>query len=212
MKEFENQKGKCILLKMVSGIHENKTYLGEIDGLIGDGDHGMNMNKGFTVFEERFADTEISFTNGLDELGMILLNEIGGSMGPIYGTFLAEKGAGLDVITLPDFTAMLEAAQTELYEIIEARVGDKTLVDTLTPAVESLKDSVVSSVGFRQALERMKSCAEAGKNSTKGLIAKYGRSSRLGERSKGVLDAGAVSCYIILTEMADGIAELLLNE
>ena len=125
---------------------------------------------------------------------------------------MAEKGAGLDVITLPDFTAMLEAAQTELYEIIEARVGDKTLVDTLTPAVESLKDSVVSSVGFRQALERIKSCAEAGKNSTKGLIAKYGRSSRLGERSKGVLDAGAVSCYIILTEMADGIAELLLNE
>ena len=70
---------------MVKAIQDNKAYLGEVDGLIGDGDHGMNMNKGFSLFEKRFADADFTFTEGLDELGNILFAEIGGSMGPIYG-------------------------------------------------------------------------------------------------------------------------------
>ena len=192
MSAFKNAEGKSILLKMVKGIQENKAYLGEVDGLIGDGDHGMNMNKGFSVFEERFKDEEFSFTEGLDELGMILLNEIGGSMGPIYGTILmdmAEAGEDLEEITVADLAAMLEAGLKGLCGIVDARVGDKTLVDTLSPSVDVLK--------------------AAGRDSTKDMVAKFGRSSRLGERSRGVLDAGATSCCIILTSMADGIIELL---
>ena len=90
MSGFRNRNGKSVLLKMVEGIQSNKDYLGDIDGLIGDGDHGMNMNKGFSVFKDRFKDADISFTEGLDELGTILLNEIGGSMGPIYGTIFMD--------------------------------------------------------------------------------------------------------------------------
>ena len=97
MKSFKNADGKPILIKMVQAIQENKAYLGEVDGLIGDGDHGMNMNKGFTVFKDRYADQNYSFTEGLEELGEILLNEIGGSMGPIYGTiFMDMSEAGKD--------------------------------------------------------------------------------------------------------------------
>ena len=102
MSTFKNEAGKPVLMRMVKGIQENKAYLGEVDGLIGDGDHGMNMNKGFSVFEERFKDEDFSFAEGLDELGMILLNEIGGSMGPIYGTIfmdMAEAGEDLDEIS-----------------------------------------------------------------------------------------------------------------
>ena len=112
MGAFKNAAGKPVLMRMVKGIQDNKAYLGEVDGLIGDGDHGMNMNKGFSVFEERFKDEDISFSEGLDELGMILLNEIGGSMGPIYGTIfmdMAEAGEDLDEITATDLGAMLEA-------------------------------------------------------------------------------------------------------
>ena len=86
MKAFHNKDGKPVLMRMVSGIKENKDYLGEIDGLIGDGDHGMNMNKGFSLFQQRFEKETFDLSEGLRELGMILLNEIGGSMGPIYGT------------------------------------------------------------------------------------------------------------------------------
>lgn len=212
MSTFKNEDGKSVLLRMVKGIQDNKAYLGEVDGLIGDGDHGMNMNKGFSVFEERFKEKDLSFTEGLDELGMILLNEIGGSMGPIYGTIfmdMAEAGEDLEEISAADFAKMLAAGLEGLCGIVDARVGDKTLVDTLSPAVDVMKKAAETGEDFKVALSEMKAAAEAGRDSTKDMVAKYGRSSRLGERSRGVLDAGATSCCIILTAMADGIMELL---
>ncbi len=212
METFKNADGKAVLLKMVKAIQDNKAYLGEVDGLIGDGDHGMNMNKGFTVFESRFGDKEFTFTEGLEDLGMILINEIGGSMGPIYGTILmdmAEAGEDLAEISLGDFARMLEAGLNGLCGIVDAKVGDKTLVDTLSPAVDVLKSAAGAGDGFKETLLRMKEAAAAGRDSTKDMVAKFGRSSRLGERSRGVLDAGATSCCIILTAMADGIMELL---
>ncbi len=212
MECFSNKDGKNILLKMVKGIQDNKDYLGEVDGLIGDGDHGMNMNKGFTIFESRFKDEAFGFSEGLNELGQILLNEIGGSMGPIYGTVfigMAEAGEDLYEISLKDFANMLEAGLAELYDIVEAKVGDKTLVDTLAPSVDILRRAAFDGKSFKEALEALKEAAAAGRDSTKDLAAKFGRSSRLGERSRGVLDAGAVSCCIILQAMADGIMEQL---
>ena len=212
MSIFKNADGKPVLLKMVKGIQDNKAYLGEVDGLIGDGDHGMNMNKGFSLFEERFKDKEFGFTEGLDELGTILFNEIGGSMGPIYGNILmgmAEAGEDLEEISVADLASMLENGLKELQDIVEAQVGDKTLVDTLSPAVDVLKAAGEAGKDYKEALEEMKTAAAEGRDSTKDMVAKFGRSSRLGERSRGVLDAGATSCCIILTAMADGIIELL---
>lgn len=212
MSTFKNSQGKSILLKMVKGIQDNKAYLGEVDGLIGDGDHGMNMNKGFTLFENRFIDKEFGFAEGLDELGTILFSEIGGSMGPIYGTILMEAasaGEELEDISVEDLRNMLAAGLSGLQEIVDAQVGDKTLVDTLSPAVDSLKSSAMSGKDFKEALVDMKKAAREGRDSTKDMVAKFGRSSRLGERSRGVLDAGATSCCIILEAMADGIIELL---
>lgn len=212
MGTFYNADGKPVLLKVVKAVQENKAYLGEVDGLIGDGDHGMNMNKGFSVFEERFKDEEFTFSEGLDELGMILLNEIGGSMGPIYGTIfmdMAEAGEDLEEIGVPQLAGMLEAGINGLCEIVEAKVGDKTLVDTLAPAVVSLKKSADEGAAYETALDAMKAAAKAGRDSTKDMVAKFGRSSRLGERSRGVLDAGAASCCIILCAMADGMKEVL---
>ena len=92
METFKNAAGKPILLHMVKAIQENKAFLGEVDGLIGDGDHGMNMAKGFTLFEKRIPE-EVSFSDGLDQLGTILFSEIGGSMGPIYGTIFMDMAA-----------------------------------------------------------------------------------------------------------------------
>lgn len=212
MNTFKNSEGKPILLAMVKAIQENKDYLAEVDGLIGDGDHGMNMNKGFTVFETRFGDKEFSFTEGLDELGNILFSEIGGSMGPIYGTILmdmASEGEEFEEIGAGELGKMLGAGLAGLQEIVEAKVGDKTLVDTLSPAVDALKVGEADGKDFQEILEEMKNAAAKGRDSTKDMVAKFGRSSRLGERSRGVLDAGATSCCIILTAMADAIINLL---
>lgn len=210
MNSFPNRDGKPILLAMVHAIQQNKAYLGEVDGLIGDGDHGMNMNKGFTLFETRFGGQDFSFTQGLAELGNILFSEIGGSMGPIYGTILmdaADAGADASDIDLDVLSRMLSSGLSGLQEIVQAQVGDKTLVDTLSPAVDALREGAQEGQPFADALTHMKQAAADGRDSTKDMVARFGRSSRLGERSRGVLDAGATSCCIILTAMADAIQE-----
>jgi dihydroxyacetone kinase-like protein len=207
---MKNSAGKPVLLKMIAAIQTNKDYLGEVDGLIGDGDHGMNMNKGFTLFGAQIADKEISLTQGFDELGTLLFTQIGGSMGPIYGTVfsgMAEAGANLEEIDSAALAAMLETGLHNLSEVVQGEVGDKTLVDTLAPATQALRKAVTDGQSLAAALTAMKAAAVAGRDSTKNLVAKFGRSSRLGERSRGVLDAGAVSCCIILSALADGILE-----
>lgn len=212
MGTFSNTDGKAVLQDIVRVIHVSKDYLSEVDGLIGDGDHGANMNKGFMEFGKDISGEDITFTDGLYRLGRLLMEEIGGSMGPIYGTIfisMAEDGEGKQEIGLEDFSSMLQAGLHELYGIVDARVGDKTLVDTLAPAADSLQRSVESGEDFKEALRKMKEAAQAGRDSTKNLTAKFGRSARLGERSKGVPDAGAVSCCFILTAMAEGIEQRL---
>lgn len=209
---LENANGRGVLLSMVAGIQKNKQYLGEVDGLIGDGDHGMNMNKGFTIYADQLGEGEASFSDGLSDLGTVLLGKIGGSMGPIYGTLfmgMAEGAEDRDQIDLPLFTRMLETGIQALYEIVDARPGDKTLADTLAPALKALKAAEEAGKDFRAALEDMVAGAKFGMESTKDMVAKYGRSARLGERSRGVLDAGAVSCCIILSSMAAGMLKEL---
>lgn len=212
MDKFLNGNGKPILEKMVRSIQENKAYLGDIDGLIGDGDHGMNMNKGFTMFWDQFGTQELSFTEGIGELGTVLFSQIGGSMGPIYGTIfmeMSDAGEGCTEIGLPELIGMLEHGMNGLLEIVDARVGDKTLVDTLSPALDALKQAQTDGKTFYDALDDMKAAAVSGRDSTMDLVAQYGRAARLGERSKGVLDAGAASCCLLLNAMADGIQAML---
>ena len=212
MQAFKNAEGKSILLRMVQVIQENKEYLGQIDGVIGDGDHGANMNKGFTMFLNQYKDVDYSFTEGLYHLGMVLLNGIGGSMGPIYGTIfmaMSEAADGKDVIGLSELSQMLKAAEEELFTIVDARKGDKTLVDSLSPAIDAVQQAAAAEVDFRSALDAMCAASGQGKERTRDLTARYGRASRLGERSRGVLDAGAVSCDLLLIAMAQGIGELL---
>ena len=160
MGAFKNAAGKPVLMRMVKGIQDNKAYLGEVDGLIGDGDHGMNMNKGFSVFEERFKDEDISFSEGLDELGMILLNEIGGSMGPIYGTIfmdMAEAGEDLDEITAADLgnNAGSRTERAVRDRRCESRRQD---ISRYTGAIRGCNESRRRAEGkdFKEALAEMK--------------------------------------------------------
>ena len=214
MNSISTANSGVIVVKVAQCIRDNKEYLSTIDGLIGDGDHGMNMNKGFTLYEEQLGDQDTSLSDGLFDLGSVLLNKIGGSMGPIYGTIFMEMSSvieDVEDITLETFSEMLRSGLDGLYEIVDARPGDKTLVDTLYPVCQYVREAANVQTDFSAALEEMKQVAEQGKQSTKGLTAKYGRAARLGERSRGVLDAGATSCCILLQAMADGMKSVLEN-
>ena len=212
MTGFSNASGGSVVLKMIETIQANKVYLSDIDGQIGDGDHGMNMNKGFTICKEHLDGQDFSLTQSLHELGSVLFNEIGGSMGPIYGMIFIEMADFADqekTITAEVFAGMLDAGLDGLWEIVQAQVGDKTLVDTLAPARDAFRAAVTAGKDFAAALQDFKQAAEKGMLSTRDLLSKFGRSSRLGERSRGVLDAGAVSCSLILQAMSDEMIHLI---
>lgn len=211
MNAIANAGSSFVVERLVDAIHENRSYLSEIDGAIGDGDHGINMDKGFTMARERLSG-EPSLSEALQTLGKTLLMEIGGSMGPLYGTFFREMAKSireLEQIDTEAFANMLEAGYSGVRTLGNATVGDKTLVDTLDPAVAAYRDAAAQGKSFKECLQAMSAAAETGWRSTKDLIAKVGRSARLGERSKGVLDAGATSCYLMLKAMAEAISSRL---
>ena len=216
MQYFLNNEGTIIVYDLIKTIQDNAQYLSEIDGAIGDGDHGINMEKGFTLCKERLIDEQINLSVALNILGEVLLTEIGGAMGPLYGMFFIEMSNACNnkkQINSIVFRDMLEAAVSGINEVdlSKAKIGDKTMMDTLIPAVEAYKTAINNGKSFIEALEKMKIAAEKGKESTKKLIAKVGRASRLKERSKGFLDVGAVSSWLILRSMADSIIRLLAN-
>lgn len=205
---FSTHDGSAIVADLVSVIVANRDYLSEIDGAIGDGDHGINMAKGFAHCGRALEGRQLSLAQALDELTLSLMEGIGGSMGPLYGSLfigMADEVRGNEDIDAATFARLLRGGLTSLQDITEAGVGDKCLMDTLIPAVEAFERAHADGASFNDALQAMKSAAPQGRDSTKDLVAKIGRASRLGERSLGVLDAGAVSCCLILTRLADSI-------
>ena len=211
-KGFKESEAQIIVEKLVEMIHQNRSYLSEIDGLIGDGDHGINMDKGFTIAAKRLEGQQLGLSGSLRVLGDVLIEEIGGSMGPLYGTFfkrMARLSKDKEIIDSFTFQQMLESAVDGLNQIGNAKVGDKTLMDSLIPALEALQKANRENKEFTTALNEMEEAAKKGWESTKDLVAKVGRASRLGERSRGVLDAGATSCYLILKTFSEEIKKLL---
>ena len=119
-------------------IQENKQYLSDIDGLIGDGDHGINMNKGFSLTRDELDKNPGDMVYSLMVLSRMLLMKIGGSMGPLYGKFFkgfAKVLEGKEEITQADVNEALKNIVIEIQSISPAKLGDKTLMDTLIPAV-----------------------------------------------------------------------------
>ncbi|NCE91628.1 dihydroxyacetone kinase subunit DhaL [Pseudomonas sp. L13] len=210
---FSTHDGSAIVADLVRVIVANREYLSEVDGAIGDGDHGINMAKGFAHCGRTIEGRQLTLAEALDELTLSLMEGIGGSMGPLYGSLfigMADEVRGREDIDAATFARLLRGGLTSLQDITEAGVGDKCLMDTLIPAVEAFERAQASGASFNDALDAMKTAASQGRDSTKDLVAKIGRASRLGERSLGVLDAGAVSCCLILTQLADSIQPRLI--
>ena len=211
MQSFSNSEGSRLLYGMIKAIQSNKQYLSDIDGAIGDGDHGINMNKGFTLCEKELEENPGDLTHSLNTLSKVLMRDIGGSMGPLYGMFfksMAKAVASNEIIDRDLMGEMLQAAEQGVRGIGNAEVGDKTLMDALVPAVKAYKKAAAEGKSFAECAEEMKKAAIAGRDSTMDMVARVGRASRLGERSRGVLDAGASSCCLILMVTADFIIGL----
>lgn len=208
MTTLPNAGSGSIVSEIAAIVVESRAYLSEIDGKIGDGDHGVNMAKGFGRAAERLAGRDTSLSEALYELSGVLMSEIGGSMGPLYGTMFDEMAGAIkdcERLDATAFAAMLRAGLTGVESVGSAKVGDKTMIDCLAPAVETAEAAAARGEDLPATLAAMRAAAEEGRERTRDLVARIGRASRLGERSRGVLDAGATSCSLILTALADGI-------
>jgi len=207
MQAFSNAGSGDIVLAIAHRIVENRGYLSDIDGLIGDGDHGVNMAKGFSLAAERLRGRTRPLAVSLATVGDVLMTEIGGAMGPLYGTMFsgfADALDGVEEIDAAAFERMLRHGLEEVQSIGNAKVGDKTLIDALAPALQAFAATAAMRDDFAAALDALIVAAEKGRDGTIGLVAKIGRAARLGERSRGVLDPGATSCAIILRSLAEG--------
>ena len=210
MEKFTQEAGSLIIDRLILAIQEKRQSLRDIHGAIGDGDHGINMNKGFLMAKERIAD-DMSLTEARGTIGDTLVKDIGGSMGPIYGTFFETLADGLNV---PEFDA-IDLKETfgnvvdALKDLAGAKEGDKTLIDTAAPAARAFAAALDEGKSLGEALDALATGAADGLESTRGMQAKIGRAARLGERSIGHLDAGAPSCDIIPETLAKRLADPL---
>jgi dihydroxyacetone kinase-like protein len=188
-------------------INENSPYLTQLDAAIGDADHGANMDRGFKAVVTKLAEnSDKDIGTIFKTVGMTLLSTVGGAGGPLYATFFLQAGmktAGKMEINLQDWAETLEAALNGVIMRGKAEPGDKTMVDALLPAVNSLKESVAADVPFNTALERSAEAARQGMLATIPWVARKGRASYLGERSAGHQDPGSTSSYLLLKTAAE---------
>ena len=182
---------------------ENKEFLTRLDSDIGDGDHGINMDRGFTAAAEAITATPPADVGAaFKTVSTTLIKTVGGASGPLYGTLFLRAAivfAGKTEISLAEFTEGIEKGIQGIEQLGKAQLGDKTMLDAWLPALDALKASDNIPTGIKSAAD----AAEEGVKNTIPLVAKKGRASYLGERSAGHQDPGATSTAIMLKSAAE---------
>ena len=176
--------------KFADKIKANEQYLSDLDTPIGDGDHGFNMNRGMKAVREKLATKPADMTSAFKTIAMALISTVGGASGPLYGTAfleMAKKSSSTD-----DLGELLDAALAGIEMRGGAKPGDKTMVDVWAKLVPEVKNGSLTEDKINDAVE-----------ATKDMVAKKGRASYLGERSKGHIDPGSQSSGYLFETMLE---------
>lgn len=191
-----------ILQQMAKKIESEKDYLTELDNAIADGDHGINLARGFQAVEEKLPSLEgKDISSILKTSGMQLVSKVGGASGALYGTFFMKAGMaakGMDVLDGKALVKVLSAGVEGVKSRGKATTGEKTMLDAWVPALEALDAGVTSGKSLGDAFADAVAAAEKGVEYTKTIIATKGRASYIGERSLGHQDPGATSTLYML--------------
>jgi len=190
-------------------VRERREELTQLDSAIGDADHGINMDRGFTAAREKLAGLEADADLGTvaKTVGMTLISTVGGASGPLYGTFflrLATTFGGRAEVDAADLGAALRAGLEGLIQRGKAELDDKTMVDAIAPAVDAY--DAAAGEGIAAALSAAAEAAAAGRDRVTPLVARKGRASYLGERSANHQDPGATSSTMLLEALRDAVA------
>jgi dihydroxyacetone kinase-like protein len=186
---------------------ENEKYFCELDGVVGDGDFGYSLARGFEKVLEEWDNIDRSSPgNFLKRVGMIIPSRVGGVSGTIWGTAFLRAGmtAGAKTdLTSEDVIAMFRSAIEGIKKRGETDLGDKTLLDALVPAVDELERSFQNGSDASTALDAAAVVARESAEATRPMLAKRGRAAYTGERSIGTLDAGAVAIAVLFEAVAE---------
>jgi phosphoenolpyruvate---glycerone phosphotransferase subunit DhaL len=192
---------------------DNETYFCELDAVVGDGDFGYSLARGFEIVLSDWDQMEYADAGGLlKKTALVLTKRIGGTSGPIWGTGFLRAGGALSNAPAVDGEAVITALRAAIEGIKQrgnADVGDKTLLDALVPAVDELEAGLPEGSGA--ALERAAATARESAEATKGMLAQRGRASYTGERSRSSADAGAIGIAVMFEAVSKAWRETELE-
>ncbi len=194
----------------VAAIERNAEELTTLDQAIGDGDHGINMKRGFlAVAETRDELAGLALPAALQKAGMTLVMKVGGASGPLYGSLFMAMGKAVDGDpgSLDQVAAMLANGVEAVKQRGKSDAGEKTMLDVLVPVSHRLQEAAADRMGGAELLASLRATAEAGLESTRDMQATKGRASFLGERSVGHLDPGARSSQLLIEAVCQVIGE-----
>lgn len=196
--------------RAAEALQQQQAHLTELDSAIGDGDHGLNMSRGFRKAEEKLTAAAPSDIGAVfKSVGMSLLSSVGGASGPLYGTFFLKAATavnGKTELTTGDIAAAVHAGTAGIISRGQAKIGDKTMADVWLPVSAALQAAADNDLDPVSALKQAAALAETQADKTIPLPAKKGRASYLGERSIGHKDPGAASSALLLQTLAAAVA------
>jgi dihydroxyacetone kinase-like protein len=198
--------------EVAEAVKAESGHLTQLDAAIGDGDHGVNMERGFSAVEKALAGQNAEVPPGrlLIVAGKTLVSTVGGASGPLWGVALRRAGRSLGDHQSFNGEQLADALQAAIDGVVElgaAAPGDKTMVDALVPAVEALRRGLATGEPLDRALAQAADAAEEGAKATVPMQARKGRASYLGERSIGHQDPGATSSALIVRALASAVSQ-----
>jgi dihydroxyacetone kinase-like protein len=205
---FSVQQADAWVRRTAAVIDANATMLTRLDAAIGDGDHGTNMARGLKAALERIEGASGSFGSLFKAVGMALIGKVGGASGPLYGSFYLAVGKALGDASEASGTELAGALRAGYDAVIargKAQLEDKTMLDAWDPALRALDGALAEGAELGLALDRAAAAAEEGMKATIPMIARKGRASYLGERSRDHQDPGATSTWLIVKALADTV-------
>jgi dihydroxyacetone kinase-like protein len=212
MKTITLDHWKLMFITACDAIAEKEKYLNELDNLIGDGDHGTSLHRGFEAARSVINTSDMTTVGDLfTKVGSEMLQGIGGAIGPLLGSFFtacARDARDLTEVDLQTWSEMFAAGIAKVRLFGKASPGDKTMIDALQPASEAFAAAVLLNLPLLLAFENAVSAARQGADKTANMVAKYGRAKYLGERGLGHQDPGANSVFFMLNAMTEALTDI----
>lgn len=196
-----------VMTTIITTCLDNEKYFGDLDSVVGDGDFGYSLARGFEKVQAQYGELDrTDIGTFLKKVGMLVTSRIGGTSGPIWGTAFLRAGMTAGATTSldgADVVAMLRAAVAGIMARGGAELGDKTLLDALVPMTDSIEESLAAGASSEEIVDRAAVVTRSAADATAELVAKRGRAAYTGERSRGSVDAGATAVAVIIEQIAE---------